>query len=205
MPKITQISVQSNNKERCNIFIDGEFRLGLDIETVMLNRLKVGMELDDFQLAKLINEGERKEALNKGVSYVSKNLKTKKQVVTYLSNKGYSDETVYFVVDKLKEYNYINDIEYAKRYVETCSKTQGKRLVEFKLMSKGLKKEDIQTAYNEIQVPSKTNAYDLAVKYMKNRELTKENLAKAYCYLASRGFSYDEIDEAISNLKENFE
>ncbi len=205
MPKITQISVQSNKKERCNIYIDGEFRLGLSVETAMLNRLKVGMEVSEAFISELSAEGERKDALNKAVSYVSKNLKTKKQIKTYLLGKGYSEETAYYVIDKLKEYNYVNDEEYAKRYLETCSKTQGKRLAEYKLMMKGVRKEDIEKAYGDVDVPAKDNALCLAEKYMKNKEKTRENYAKTYRYLIGRGFSYEEVDYALSKIKENDE
>ncbi len=202
MPKITQIAIQSNKKDRCNIFVDGEFCMGIDIETMMLNRLKVGQEISVKELENIIYESERKSALLKAVSYVSKNLKTKREVKNYLLGKGYSEEIAYYVIDRLKEYNYINDEEYAKRYLESCSGNQGKRLSEYKLMMKGVRKEDIEKAYSETDVNAKENAKKVAEKYMKNKEKNKENLAKVYRYLIGRGFSYDEVEYAVSVFNE---
>lgn len=202
MPKITQITIQSNKKDRCNIFVDGEFRIGLSIETVMRRRLKTGMEITDKELSEIAFDGEKEEALAKALNYVSKNLKTKKQVKTYLYGKGYSECVVYYVIDKLKEYDYINDEEYARRYLESCSDNQGKRLSEYKLMMKGIKKEDIANAYGGIKIPAKENAAKVAEKHIRNKEKNKENLAKTYRYLIGRGFSYEEAEYAISKIKE---
>jgi regulatory protein len=203
MPKITQITVQSNKKNRCNLFVDGEFAFGLAVETAMKYRRKVGQEISDDELKKIVQDGERKDALEKAVNYLSKSLKTKQQVKIYLLGKGYSEETAYYVIDKLKEYNYINDEEYVKRYLECCSKNQGKRLSEYKLMMKGVRKDVVEKAYEQAEVPDKENALKVAEKYMRNKENTKENLVKAYRYLIGRGFSYEEADYALSGLKDN--
>ena len=203
MPKITDISYQNKNKKRCNLFLDGEFLCGLSLESVIKFRLKVGQEIEKDALTELIKDNERIEALSKAADYVSKSLKTKRQVKDYLLRKGYSEELAWEIVDKLKEYDYINDKEYSKRYIESVSKTQGKRLVEYKLMSKGVKKDDIEHAYTETDINSKENAKIVVEKYLRNKEKTKENIAKAYRYLIGRGFSYDEASFALSKVDDD--
>ncbi len=202
MAKITSITAQTKNKKRCNLFIDGEFFAGVSLETVMKERLKVGLEIDQKSLADIVLSNDRVEAIEKAVQYCSKTLKTKRQVKTYLLGKGYSEDIVWHCIDKLVEYNLINDQEYAKRYLETTSKTQGKRLAEYKLMMKGVKKDDISIVYDDLEIPSNENAKNIAVKYLKNKEITKENLAKTYRYLISRGFSYEDASYALSSFKE---
>jgi len=152
MPKITDITYQTKNKLRCNLFVDGEFLCGLSLETVIKFGLKKGDEYIADDLKELINQNERSEALSKAGNYLSKTLKTKRQVKDYLLKKGYSEEIVWYCIDKLKEYNYIDDFEFSKRYIDCQSKTQGKRMVAYKLMSKGVKKEDIEKAKTNITV-----------------------------------------------------
>ena len=202
MPIITAITVQERKKTRCNLFIDGEFFASVSLETVMKNRLKVGQEVDENSLKEMLLDNERAEALNKSVDYVSKSLKTKRQVKDYLLKKGYSEDTVWYCIDKLKEYNYVNDCEYSKRYIDSTSKNQGKRLVEYKLMLKGVKKQDISSAYEECEVDGNENAKLVAKKYLRNKEINKETIAKTYRYLISRGFSYDEASYALSSFNE---
>lgn len=203
MGKITSLSVQKNNKNRVNVFIDDEFSAGLSLESVYKYSLKVGLELDKEKLNQIVSENEKADAITKATAYISKAIKTKRQVKDYLIKKGYSEELAYQVVDKLKEYGYIDDKEYSKRYIESTQKTQGKRLVEYKLMSKGVKKEDIESAYNQSEVEYEKSARSLAEKYLKNNEITKENLMKAYRYLIGRGYSYDQADYALKEFKES--
>ena len=40
MPKVTKIEVQKKNKERFNLFLDGEFEMGIDIDTLVKFNLK---------------------------------------------------------------------------------------------------------------------------------------------------------------------
>ena len=203
MPTITNITLQTKNKKRCNLFVDGEFYCALSYETVMKNYLKSGLEIEKDKLDLIVKENEKQEALNRAIGYISKNLKTKRQVKDYLIGKGYSEEIAWYCVDKLKEYNYINDVEYSKRYIESTSKNQGNRLVEYKLMMKGVKKEDIQSAYLETEVDANENAKNVAQKYLKNKEKSKENIAKAYRYLIGKGFSYEQANYALSEFRED--
>lgn len=201
--KITQISAQQKNKDRCNIFIDGEYSFSVSTETVYKFYLKTGKELSEEEITAIKEDGERTSALNRATEYLSKAYKTKKQVKDYLIKKGFSDDAVYYAVSRLTETGYINDSEYARRYFETASKNQGKKLSAYKLMAKGVRKDVIDEAYEKAAVPSKENAAAVAEKYMRNKEINKENLAKTYRYLIGRGFSYDEASEAISAFKEN--
>ena len=202
MPKITSLSVQDKNKKRCNLFVDGEFYAGITLESALINRLKVGMELSSDEFAKIVVESNKTDALTLAINYVTKALKSKNQVKEYLLRKGFNEDVVWYCIDKLKEYNYIDDAEYAKRYIESTSKSQGKRLIEYKLMMKGVKKSDISDAQEECAIEYKDNAFHVAMKHIKNKEKNNENLSKTYRYLISRGFSYDEANYAVSKLKE---
>lgn len=45
MPKITKIEVQKKNKERFNLFLDEQFEMGIDIDTLVKFNLKKGNNL----------------------------------------------------------------------------------------------------------------------------------------------------------------
>ena len=201
MPKITAITAQEKRKDRCNIYLDGDFYAGVSLETVMKFRLKAGAETDEARLKEILTDAENSEATEKALSYISKTVKTKRQVKEYLLKKGYSESACYHAIDKLKEYGYIDDCEYARRYIDSTGKTQGKRLLAYKLMAKGVKKEDIEAAYETAGKNSAENAAALAAKKMKNKDVTKENVLKTYRYLISRGFSYEEAERAVEPFK----
>ncbi len=205
MSKITTLKIQSRDKDRCNVYLDGEFAFGLSVESVYKHGLKVGQELSKKQIEELTASDQTSVALSKALSYATKSLKTRYQVKTNLEKKGYDAKTINFVLDKLTSSGIVLDVEYAKRYIETTSSTQGRKLIECKLRAKGIKKADIDYAFSQVVVDSAENAYTVLEKKLKNKPVTKENLNKAYRYLAGRGFNYEEISSAISEFKNNHE
>lgn len=203
MAVITDISVQKNNKKRCNVYLDGEFSFGVSIDVAYKYNLKKGMEISEKQKNDILCFGEYDSAFSKATDYLSKTLKTKRQMITYLLGKGYNEDIVYKVIDKLKEIGLVNDIEYVKRYAESTKKNQGKKLISYKLMSKGIRKEDIENAISDVNVDFVENAQAVFEKYMKNKEFSKENILKASRYLYGRGFSFEEIDSVLSKYKDD--
>lgn len=204
MKTITAITAQERNKDRVNLFVDGEFFAGVSLEIVLKLRLKIGDAVEEDRLKEILTEAERTDAIQKAADYVLKTFKTKRQVKDYLIKKGYSEDVAWAAVDKLKEYGYIDDKEYSKRFIESTSKTQGRRLIEYKLMSKGVKKEDIALAYEDAETDDNVNARALAEKYLRNKDKTKENVMKAYKYLIGKGFSYEQADYAVAIFKEDY-
>ena len=99
MSLITAISVQEKRKERCNIYIGGEFFAGVPTETVYSLRLKVGDKTDSERLKEIIDTAEKSDAVNKATDYISKYMKTKRQVKDYLVKKGYSETAAYYAVE----------------------------------------------------------------------------------------------------------
>ena len=107
--KITQIEQQKRDKTRVNIYVDYSFYCGLNMEAVVQNRLKIGQEIEKDFLDEIQVESEQQTALNKAVKYISKTMKTEKQIIDYLKGKGYVDRVVEFVLGKLKEYNFVEE------------------------------------------------------------------------------------------------
>lgn len=204
MSKITSVSAQKNNKERCNIYVDGEFYLGVPTEAVLALRIKVGMDITAEQLVQLKEYSERAEAFEKALSYISMALKTKRQVRDYLTRKGYAYSVAMYVVDRLCQMKYLDDVAYSEKYIESTMAKQGKRLATYKLMQKGVKKADIENAYENNPVCQEEHAKSVAIKRLKGKEITRELIAKTFRYLLGRGFSYEEAEFALKDYKEEF-
>lgn len=204
MSKITGIIQQKRDKTRYNLFIDEQFFCGVTLESIYKYNLKVDKEIDKDQLGNILHAEEKSCALAKTTNYISKSQKTKKQIRTYLLGKGFSEEVCFYCIDKLSDYGYIDDVEYSRKYIESVKKTHGKRLSDYKLMMKGVRKEDIEKAREDQVDTEKEDAINLARKHIKNKQITKENLAKTYRYLIGRGFSYENAENAVSKIKEEF-
>ena len=199
MKTITAITAQKKDAKRCNIYLDGAYFCGMELITVISNRLKVGMQIEESALENMQAESETQRATDKAFNYIGGSLKTEKQLRTYLSDKGYMPAVVDNVVEKIKGYGYIDDKEYAAAYVESYSKNKGKRLILKELNAKGVSssaaEEAIENIENELD-----SAIRIAQKYLKNKEPCIENKQKCYRRLLSKGFDFDTAKEAVEKV-----
>ena len=203
MSVITEISLQQKAKNRCNVFLDGEFGFAVYVDTVVKFGLKKDFVLSEELKEEILNDDAKIYGFSLATKYLSKYVKTKKQIVTYLKGKGFSGKTLYTVIDKLTEYGFIDDEEYVRRYLTTYSATQGKRLADFKMMQNGVSKDVIEKVRADFDDNSKENALRIAQKRLKNKTVDKLSLSKTYRYIVSKGFSYEDAEYAVSQFKEN--
>ena len=201
MGEITALSVQSRDKTRCNVYVDGRFSCGLSVETVMKNRLTVGAQVDDAFLARVQYEDEKDKALSKALGFVSLSQKTKKQVRDHLTKKGYLPAVVDYVLEKMADYKFVDDGVYATSYCEAAAKKKGKKLIQMELRAKGVSDEDMTEALGDLDEESQRRAASLVLtKYMRGKSADKETLQKAFRHLLSKGFDYESARSALSDI-----
>ena len=201
MKTITDLQLQVKNIKRVNVYLDGAFYCGLDLITVYKYRLKKGQEIDEKKLIEIQKSSEFQACFDSAVNYISKSLKTAKQVRDKLIKKGYLEEIVNEVIEKLKEYGYLSDEEYAKKFVSTYKEAKGKRLIKAMLKQKGVSDSEIIKAIDVVEDQTE-NAKKLAEKYLKNKDKDFKSLQKCYNYLLSKGFDYDEAKNALHQFSD---
>lgn len=204
MKRITDIVPQKNDKKRVSLYIDGEFFSGAQKIVLLTENLHVGDYVDDKKLADILAESEYDACFQKASSYVLKGGHTVKQVAGYLKGKGFDGKIIAKVINKLQEYGYLDDSQFAKTFVEMKSQKHGKRLLEVELKQKGVSDKDIAAAIDCVQDEDET-AYSVAKKYLKNRPLDIELKQKCFRYLLSKGFSYDSAKFAIDKVERDAE
>ncbi len=201
MKKITKICVQEKNKNRCNVFLDDEFAFSLNIKTAIKYGLKVGVEIDETKSTAITYDDEKNLLITKCIKYLSEYSKTEQQLFTYLKNKEYPYKLIREVILELKEYSFIDDEKFCIRYIEQKSSIYGKKMLELKLLQKGVSREIINKVLQESETNFEQTATNVLEKYLRNKEINKKNLEKAFRYLVSKGFSYEEVKNALTNYE----
>ena len=201
MSKITAIEVQAKDKSRANIYLDDEFFAGISIELVIKHQLKKDMDIDDKFLADIIFEDDKGKALAKAIKYMGSNLKSCAQIRDYLRKKEYATEIIDYVIDKMKEYKYLDDESYARAYISAYSNKYGKLKLIQALKGKGITDKTIDTVFEEDDLKMQDSIDKVASKYLKNKEITQETLVKLNRFLYSRGYEFDQINSYIRGLK----
>lgn len=192
MMQITDLKPQAKNAKRVSVYLDGSYYCGLDLLTVVKERLKVGQFIERERLIQIQRESELQACMDCALKSLSKSVKTQREVIDRLIKKGFLKEIAEETVDKLKGYGYINDENYSKRYAETYKNYKGKRLIKMELKKRGVDEKTADAVLsNEIEGELET-AIKIAEKYVKNKEKDSKTLQKCYKYLLSKGFSYED-------------
>ena len=199
--EITAITPQKKDKTRCNIEVDGRFYCGMKLETVVKNRLKVGVSVTPEYLSALQLESEKQTALDKALTHISFSMKTEKEVRDFLIKKGYLQDVCDFVVEKMREHALLDDEAYARSYAESAGKRKGSRLIALELRRKGISDEAIEGAVSEMGEETESARATLE-KYLRGKDITDPKIIrKAYAHLLSRGYDYDTARAALEAFK----
>ncbi|MBQ5695292.1 MAG: recombination regulator RecX [Clostridium sp.] len=202
---ITKIEVGKRNKERVNIYIDNEYAFSISAELVYKENIKVKDEINVERLKKLADEDNYIKCKNSALKIIERTYKSEKELRDKLVLKGYDDHIIKRTINFLREYNLLNDTNYAKMYVKDRSRNQGKNKIKYKLIQKGIDENIIEEELNKIDKDEiKEVAYEMALK--KYRVLSKrENdnyklTQKLYRFLMGKGYDYDLIKDVVKSI-----
>lgn len=199
--KISKVEVQKNHKDRVNIFVDDEYYSSMFLDTAVKYGIKKDLEINDEEFQKYLIESEQNLAFNKAFNYLNTTFKTAKQMRDYLNKKGYDSVIIDNVINKLKDYNYLDDKKFAEIYINSFKTKYGKNMLKNKLLSKGVSKNIIDELLNDFE-SKETIIEKLLIKKIGNKPITYDLLTKCSRFLSSRGFGFDEINYAIRKYKD---
>jgi regulatory protein len=210
MAIITKVEVQKHNKERYNIYIDKgageEYGFSVDEHTLIKHGLRKGMEIDELDLSDVLYDEEIRKAYLLAVSYLSFQMRTKKEMEEYLKKKEVGNHVISEAIHKLSEQNYINDREYAVAYVRTQSNVpmKGPVVIRRELIEKGIPNNVITDSLHEY--PKE--------KQIENAERLCQKKLKTYKHLSSlqvrqkleemlirKGYTHDVISIGLETIE----
>lgn len=198
---ITEIIAQKKRKNRCNLYVDGEFFSGLDQIAVFKSGFKVGKEISKEELEDVVFESEKSSAFEKIASLVSKQMYSERDLRNKLKNYGYADAPINGAIALAKEYKYISDEEYARSLVE--SKPLKSRLeLKNALFQKGICTFLAENALLAVSEEDELKRAEvLSEKYLKNKEKDQKTFASLYNFLLRKGFSSSQIKKILAKYK----
>ena len=210
--KITSISVQAKNNDRVNVSVDGVYRLSLDIFQVGELGIRTGKEYTEEELVELESESQFGKLYARALEYTMLRPHSAKEVKDYLWRKtrdrrgkegkiikGYSPALAERVMQRLQQKKYIDDLKFARWWVENRNLTKGTSLrkLTVELRAKGIASEIIGEVNSE---SSRSDSEELKKIISKKRAKYPDD-RKLISYLARQGFGYDDIKTALENYQ----
>ncbi len=209
MPIITAITPQVKNPDFYNLFIDSKFVCGVTVTTIGNYKLKVSKEITSQEVEEIIKESEIGKLYNRVLNYLAVRPRSESEIGQYirkqLSKKKEPaenlSETIDVIIDRLKKFNYVNDDDFTKWWIENrvnVKKPSGKRKIVSELYQKGIAKEIIEKVWQQSGVNSVNLINQLLPKLLSKYDIQiPSEKAKLIRVLMTRGFGWDEIRSVL--------
>lgn len=159
------------------------------------------LPLDEAQLTKL-----RSRAENLCLWHLGQGPRTRKQLMDAMGKKGVPEDMAEAVLEKLAEYNYVNDQNYAEEFVRSRHEhhRKGASAIGYELARKGIDAETIASALEQVTPESEAeNARVLVERKMRStRGLDRNKRMNRLVGLLSRkgyppGVAFQVVREAL--------
>lgn len=118
-----------------------------------------------------------------------------------LRRAGAEDQNIERVMEFLREYNFVNDLEFSLKYAKDLKnlKKFGKKRVRAELIRKGISAELAENAIAELSWEDDDILYEMMQKKLSGNT-NKKNIDKCIRYFLYKGYSYDEIKNALERI-----
>ena len=203
MPKVTLLERQKKNKERVNVYLDGEFAFGLNIMDAM--QLKKGQELDETAIAELKHKDDITKAIDAAANLLSYRPRSTHEIRQKLGKKGYDEFVIETAIERMVNLKYLDDRAFARFWIESRNrgKPRGKRALSYELRNKGVADAIIRELLEDM-VDEQSGAYEAAQKRIRRmRGKTEyEFKQKVGAFLQRRGFNYEAVNQALDTIIE---
>jgi regulatory protein len=194
---ITALTYQKRNKDRVNVYLDGEFAFGL--AAIEAARLRVGQMLSDEEINELRTRDNIERAYERGLDYLSYRPRSEFEVRRRLREKDFEDGVVDVAMERLLRAGLLDDREFARYWVDNRARfnPRGLRGLRHELQQKGVPRDIIDDTLATFDVQAAARKTVAAGA----RRLSQEDLSafrrKLQAYMARRGFSYAVIKPLV--------
>jgi regulatory protein len=202
--KITKMEYGKRNKQRVNIYINGEFSFAVDEALVYQYKLEKDKVVDLESLQQIIEEDNYIKAKTTALKTIERAYKTEKEIRDKLEKNEYPEDSIERVLEFLKSYEFINDEKFTKMFVQDKIKKYGKNKIKFDLIKKGINEKVVEENLNSM---NDTNEKDTAKKLAEKKLRALQGkygegviYSKVANYLSSKGFSFDVINDIMPSL-----
>ena len=200
MPEVTLLKAQKNGK-RVNVYLDGVFGFGIDLDNLVLSHIKIGTELTDEEVEKIVRKAEFQKTLDKLLKFAMLRPRSEREIDEYLRRKKVHESMWEDLFEKLKHFELLDDVKFAKWWVDqrlAFKKISGK-VLKFELGRKGIDKNTIDDVLEVTPINEEKMAKELLERRAYKWEGLDPKIAKQkkFQYLAGKGFDWEVVKKII--------
>lgn len=170
-------------------------------DVILKYKLLYKKEIDDFLLAKIIQDNNNYDIYNKCVKYITIRLRSINEMRKYMERLNVSPELIQDIINKLIKNKLLNDDLFTKAYINDKLNftSKGPLLIEKDLKNENIDPQIINKYMANIDDKIIENKINKQIVKMMNAHKNKPNLKnKIYANLMNLGYSYSSIIDNIN-------
>jgi regulatory protein len=197
---ITALTAQQRNRERVNVFLDGEFAFGL--ARIVAAWLQVGQELSEEKIAALVSEDQLEVAYQQALKFVQYRERSEAEVQENLREHKVSEEIIQEVLERLQRSGIVDNRRFARTWIENRNefRPRSRRALAYELRRRGIDQEVIQDSLESLN--DEELAYQAALKQSRKYQALswQDFRQKMFAFLARRGFGYESAAPVVARI-----
>ena len=205
--KITALRAQAKDPQRVNVFINGEFAIGVSLTTITKAELYVGkpVSAEEFTRLEQLEGGDK--AFQAALRYLEARPRSTAEVRARLLRKDFAPEAIEAALGRLNELELLDDTAFARFWVENrqANRPRGVSALRDELRRKGVETDVAAAILSDTALTGDeaASAWKLARaalrKYADSRD-RKAFSRRMGSYLQRRGFSFELIRPILDQL-----
>lgn len=195
--------IEPVTKTRYKVFLDGQFAFVLYKGELSRYQIALDAEVEKDTVDRILEETVLKRAKLRAMHLLTDMDRTESQLRTKLKQGLYPDEIVEQALNYVKSFGYVEDENYAKRFVDSKKSVKSRKEIYAALCQKGIAKETIERAMEacyEEEGEQEAIRRILEKKHFFDKQATEAERTKIYGYLMRKGFRCEDIRQVIQFL-----
>ncbi len=200
MAVVTALRLQTKNRQRVNVYLDGSY--GLSVDRVLATDLRTGQELTPAQLEDLSRRDALEAACRQALRLLSRRPRSERELRDAWQRNKVDPATQGSALARLREAGQLDDRAFARAWVENRAafRPKGAVALRMELRKKGVSDEIIEESLKGID--EETAAYAAAMKASRRwKDLPWDAFRNRLGgYLRRRGFGYELTTSVVKRI-----
>lgn len=193
-------AIEKRKGTQCAIYIEGEYAMLLDAETVFDKGLRSGMEVTREEIFELKRRCDLRRTRERALYLLGYKSHTKNELLLKLT-KTSDEETAQEITERMEELGLLNDADYAERYSRQMAETKGwgAGRIRQELARKGVERDIIDDAMEQLSqtVDTDEKLDEIIVRRYARYLGDKKGIDKTINALMRLGYRFEDIRRAL--------
>lgn len=195
--KITDIKQQVKRQDRYSIYVDEKYSFSLSEHELLMQGLRIGHEFDAKEFEEIKDTALEDKAYMRSLDLLARRPRSVWEMNLYLKKKGYENNTIEKIVNKLSDRGLLDDKKFAESWVQSrrMLKSVSKRRLLQELQQKHISSDIISEVLEADDTDERSVLKELVEK--KRTQTRYQDTDKLMAYLMRQGFSYHDVKQAL--------